>query len=420
MSVRRRLTRIRLDKIAGVDAPCQQFATVAIVKRAPAPLAIAKATFQEALDAAQLSSAVNRAFYDSFDGLWERNDAFREALTDELASGGDGSKASDDYVASVQALVERAVSAAQDAGSEEADAIEKVLFDAAAEWLVEKSSPEETKMKITTKAALMAAVAAFDPAKSTVADADSIRKAATDLGAEDALPIEGPLAKAKPDPQVAKLSTEIAILKLAPEAKSYFDGLDEAGQTAFLAKSKADQDSDVAKANETDPVVYKCKDGTEIRKSDGAVAASQAKRLDDQAEEIAKLRGETKSTSFEKRAVEEFPKVAKDVAVSMLKSADQIGIDTEAGKGIIASLTTMNKSAEPAFQRLGSSGAERVVPQGIAKARSTFASKADEIAKRDSIGKAAAMEKAEIENPELFAEAYPESEPADARETAGE
>ena len=32
---KRRLTRIRLDKIAAVDQPCQEHATVAIIKRAP-------------------------------------------------------------------------------------------------------------------------------------------------------------------------------------------------------------------------------------------------------------------------------------------------------------------------------------------------------------------------------------------------
>src|SRR3546814_5387553 len=89
---KRVLNRIRQDKIAAVDQPCQQHATVAIIKRAPADpaVAIAKATYQEALNGALVSERVNRAFWDHFDGLWQRNDAFRTVLTDELAEGGDG------------------------------------------------------------------------------------------------------------------------------------------------------------------------------------------------------------------------------------------------------------------------------------------------------------------------------------------
>ena len=86
MAIKRRLTGIRLDKIAAVDRPCQQHATVAIIKRAPdgSPHAIAKVTFQEALDGQLVASRVSEAFWGAFDGLWQRNDAFRTALTDEL------------------------------------------------------------------------------------------------------------------------------------------------------------------------------------------------------------------------------------------------------------------------------------------------------------------------------------------------
>lgn len=475
--MKRRLTSIRLDKIAAVDDPCQEHATVAIMKRNFTPekrkeladkghampdgsfpietvadlknaiaafgrakdpaaakkhiiararalkaidelpadwdvkKALAKATFGEALEGNLIAGAVNDAFFDSFDGLWQRNDAFRVALTDELATGGDGSTASADYVASVKALVDEAVSQARDAGATASDTgtVDKSLNAAVEKWL--ESKKEQTTMKITNRAELQAAVSKFAVATSTVADAQAIQKAAKDLDAEDLLPADGPLAKAKPDPEMVKVQRELAVLKLSPVAKSHFDGLDEAGQTAFLAKSDADRQAEIDAASSKDPVVYKCKDGTEIRKSDGSAVLALAKRNDEQAEELAKLRGETNSSTIEKRAAEKYPHVAKGVAADMLKSVDQIGKDTDAGKAMLASLDQMEKAGGRLFKTIGTTegDGEGGGPAGIAKSRTDFDTKVSEIASRDKIGKADAMSKARVEHPDLFKAAYPET-----------
>lgn len=413
--MRRKLTAFRLDKIAAVDSPCQEHATVAIIKRNPnapdtSPKAIAKATFQEALEGNMIAGAVNDAFYSSFDGLWERNDAFRTALTDELSEGGDGSTASADYVESVKALVDEAVTEARSAGATAADTkgIDKALNAAVNKWLKPK---EQAMNKITTKAALLAAVAKFDPETSTVAEAETIRKAATALKAEDLLPDEGPLAKAKLDPEIAKMQRELVIIKLSPEAKTHFDSLDETGQTEFLGKSADEQTQIVAKANETDPVVYTTKDGTAIRKSDGAAMVALAKQNDQQADKIAKLEGDATGQSFEKRAAEDYPHVAKAIATDMLKSAHQVGEDTDSGKAILSSLGQLNKTSTGLFKRMGASedDAHRGAPEGIAKARATFDGKVAEVAKRDGIAKSAAMPIAREEFPDEFAEAYPDT-----------
>lgn len=263
-------------------------------------------------------------------------------------------------------------------------------------------------MKISTKAELQAAVAKFNPETSPFGDVLTIQKAAADLNAEDELPASGPLAKAKPDPEIAKMQTELAILKLSPEARTHHDALDEAGKTAFLAKSAEDQTKEVEAANATDPVVYKCKDGSVIRKSDGAVAASQAKRLDDQADELAKLRGDLSGSTIEKQAGEKFPHVAKAVAVDMLKSAHQLGEDTEAGKAILASLASMEKAQTGAFKGIGSTEPDGATGD-IKKARSDYNAAVAKIAERDKCDIPAAMSKARAENPELFAQAYPET-----------
>lgn len=419
MTVKRILRRIRLDKIAAVDSPCQQYATAGIVKRAPqhpvdSPVVIQKATFEEALDAQMISRRVNEAFYRVFDNLWTQNDAFKTALTDELSDGGDGSEASADYVASISNLVDQAVEAARDAGSKASDDdLDKRISDRLIEIVCQKG---DDVMKIVTKAALTAAIAAFDAEKSPASHVGIIQKAATDLGAEDELPAEGPLAIAKADPAVADLKREVAVLKLAPEARTHFDSLDAAGQTEFLGKSADDQAAIVAKANETDPVVYTTKSGLAVRKSDGALALQLAKQADEQAGDIAKLRGETEADRIGKRAKSEFPNVAETVASDMLKSAAAAGEDTETGKAILKSLKLMNDGSASLFKRSGTSAASdpREQSEGsINKARQTFRSKVDAIAKRDNIGHAAAMEKAEIEEPALFEEAYPPVEPAE-------
>lgn len=407
-----KLTGVRVGEVSFCRKGMNQHARVALFKSAdPAdttPLGIAKATFAEALEGNLIAGAVNEAFFQSFDGLWERNDAFREALTDELASGGDGTTASAAYVASVKALVDEAVAEARNAGATAADptAVGKALIAAVDGWLAKR---KDEPMKITTKAELSTAISKFAVATSTVADVQAIQKAATDLDAEDLLPADGPLAKAKPDPEIAKMQRELAILKLAPEAKSFFDTLDEAGQTAFLAKSADDQKADIAKANETDPVVYTTKDGTAIRKSDGAATLALAKNNDRQAEELAKLRGDLSGSTIEKRAGEEYPNVAKTVAVDMLKSAAQLGEDTEAGKAILKSLKTMNDGGGRLFKSLGTNEGGEGTGGDLKKARTDFDAKVSEIASRDKISKSDATPKARAEFPDLFKEAFPET-----------
>jgi hypothetical protein len=415
MTVKRTLNRIRLDKIAAVDSPCQEHATVAIVKRRPGakdttPKGIAKATFGEALQANMTADAVNDAFYESFDGLWERNDAFKTALTDELAAGGDGTTASAAYVASVKQLVDDAVAEARQAGATatNTDPVDKALNAAVNKWL--ELEEEQTTMKITTKAELQAAVAKFNPQTTPVADVLVIQKAAKDLAAEDALPAEGPLAVAKADPAVATLQREIAVLKLSPESRKHYDALDEAGQTSFIGKSETDQADEIAKANSTDPVVYKCKDGMEIRKSDGAAAAVLAKRADEQADELAKLRGDLSGSTIEKRAAEKYPHIAKAVAVEMLTSVEKLGDDSVAGKAVLASLDTMEKSGGRLFKTIGrDEGGSETGGGDLQKARATWDGEVAKIKARDNIDTASAMSKARVEFADLWKEAFPDT-----------
>lgn len=408
MAKGRILSKLTISELSGVDNPCQEHARVSIMKRAPRtkrPHTIAKATFQEALEGQLITSKVNEAFYSTFDGMWERNDAFRTALTDELADGGDGATASDAYVASVKALVESAVAAARDAGSAATDAdLTKAFTDAATEWL--ESQQQETTMSIANKAQLSAAIEKYktDGAKPDVIA--SIQKAAKDLNETALLPVE---LQAGDTAEVTKLAKTVERLTksaaLPVDVKSHYDALaDDTARDAFLAKSVTDQRAEMIEKNAGDPVIYKCADGTEIRKSDGGAAAKLAKSLDDSKAEIAELRTTNGAASIEKRA-QAYPNVAKGVAASILKSVDLM-TDQAEKDATLASLTAMNKAQGGVFTRIGGDGDGGT--QCIAKAVGNFDAKVAEIAKSEKMPRADAMAKARNDHPELFAAAYPD------------
>jgi hypothetical protein len=393
-----------------------QHARIALFKSADkTPLGVAKATFQEALDAQLVSQRVQNAFYGCFDNLWSRNDAFRTAMTDELAAGGDGSVAAEAWVASVKELADNAVAAAKENGGKPTDEeLSGAMEKAVATYLNSKEHPP--MRKFTTIPALKAAVSAFSIAKSTVQDQIDIHDSAEALGADGLaeLPTEGPLAKAAPAPNtdVAKLQREVAVLKMAEPIRKHFDTLDAAGQTAFLALTPEAQAADVAKRNEGDPVVYTTAAGLEIRKSDGAVAAALAKQADADRAEIAKLRAENGTSAIEK-ALLPFPHVNKGVATTMLKSVANGTPDEK--QAVTEALTAMNKAAGPAFRTYGvGGGADTSVEKSTAISK--MDAMVDRIAKAENISKAAATVKAQ--NDPEFQEAYRESvansAPADA------
>lgn len=418
---KRVLRRIRLDKIAAVDRPCQEHATVAVVKRAPdlaAPPAIVKKTFQEALNAQLVSEKINDTFWRAFEKQWALREAFRTALTDEISGGGDGSAATEGFVDAMEELAEAAAQAARNAASTAETDIETAVEEAVTKWLQQQEQP----MKITTKAALASAVAGFAIAKSTVAEADAIIDAAVeldDLAALDASPDLAKMAeekgkkKGKKDEDYAAMKREIDVLKMAPAIRKHFDALAADQQDAFLAKSEAERQAEVEAANATDPVVYKCADGTEIRKSAGDVMLALAKRNDALAEQVAKLTDGSASDQIEKRARSEFPNVALSTATAMLKSAAQIGEATPAGQDVIKSLKAMNGGASHLFKNLGTTEAPEVGGD-IAKARGDFESEVAKVVREDKIGRADAMSKVRADRPDLYAAAYPESAAMDA------
>ena len=420
MATRRKLTRIRLDKIAAVDKPCQEHATVALVKRASdlaAPPSIIKRTFTEALNAQLVSEKISDTFWRAFEHQWAVRDAFRTALTDELADGGDGTEATSGFVAAMEQIATAAAQAARNAASTEETNLQAAVEEAVSKWLQHQEQP----MEILNKAQLLTAVADFTIAKSTVAEAETIIEAAEKLGELAALDANPDLAKMaaktkgikKDDPEMAKVKRELAVLKLAPAARQHFDALAADQQDAFLAKSAEDQAAEIEAANAADPVVHKCADGTLIRKSDGAALLAMAKRNDVLSREIGELRQINEAMSLEKRANDQFPNVAKATVLDMLKAAAALGEESDAGRAILKSLTAMNADASRVFKRIGSTEASSV-PETIEKARQDFDGEVARVAAREKIARADAMSKVRRERPDLFAAAYPETAEQDA------
>jgi hypothetical protein len=414
MAVRRKLTSIRLDKIAAVDKPCQEHAVVAIVKRAPAgpvPPAIAKKTFDEALRAQLVSEKISDTFWRAFENQWAVRDAFRTALTDEIAEGGDGTDAVSGFSTAMQQIAVLAAEAAREAAGTAEPDLEAAVESAISKWLNEQPTQQEQTMhKFITKAALQAAITKFDVTKATAQDVADIKDSAVALNETGVLPATGVLAitVTTADPELPVLKRRLDVAEMAPAIRKHYDSLDEAGQTAFIAKDAAGRQAEVDAIEKGDPVVYTCEDGTLIRKSDGTAALMMAKRLDAQDKVIKGLREEGTATSIEKRAAA-YPNVAKAVATDLLKSLDQVGADSEAGKAITKSLETMNKGQSALFKPLGTTegGDSGQAGGDLQKARSTFDGKVTEIAKRDNIGRADAMSKARTEFADLYTEAYP-------------
>jgi len=118
----------------------------------------------------------------------------------------------------------------------------------------------------------------------------------------------------------------------------------------FLAKSPTERAAETAAAIAADPVLYKSKDGTEIRKSQGELSAKMAKQLDDAHELLAKSQLEAAQARFEKRASEEIGHLAGE---SICKIAILKAIDGIADEKLRSDALTVLKAADAAMKDAG-------------------------------------------------------------------
>lgn len=355
---RRVMTSFKIGEISGVTRPAQEGAVSTFVKfdsvenddaTGDEVLDFAKVSFGEALNNRLMDQKFCRAFYDAFDGVYERNDAFREALRDGYQSSEETVR---QYVESIADLARTAAEAVAGLAksSNPADACEAALDGAVDEFL-----EKEFDMKILNKTALKAAVAAFAKDGGTDVVIAAIKQAAKDLNAEDELPETGALAVAKADPSIAAMQKQIAVLSLSGDVKKHYDALgSDAEKDAFLALDDAGKTAAVAKAAEDgdDPVVFTTKSGVEIRKSDGKTALILAKSMDQQADQIGKLMEKVDGNEFEKSAKADYANLPTEGVALILKAIDGES-DADKKKKMLEALAAGNKGAAKKFETIG-------------------------------------------------------------------
>ncbi len=347
---RRIMRTFKLNEISAVDKPAQEGARFSLAKRAPddtgpslndAPLVLAKAAFAEEFADRKTEQAVCRAWYDAMDDRWIADEAFRATLE----AGGESGV--EEYVAAIKVMANRAVSAVTTARAD-TEAFKAEITKALAEPIKFEKKEPTTMIKFNTRAALLGGVAAFLGGDKTV-EKSTIQKDAIDLDAVDCL--TGELALSPPDPRVAKMETELAVLKLAPALKAHYDGLDATAQAAFLAKDTAAQTAEVDGLTKGDPVVYTCSDGTQIMKSDGKVALMMAKQNDATNKRLDAIEKSRTEDKFDKQASTDFPHLATKSTVATLKAID--GLDDADKAEVLKSLTVANKAAASKFRQVG-------------------------------------------------------------------
>lgn len=348
------LRNLRIREVSFCRTGMNQHAVVAIYKSADSdPVEdFAKATFREALESSQMEARFSRAFYEAFDGIYTVNDAFREALKDRY---NDREETAKQYVEAVAELARRAVEATT--GLAKSDSPDTDIIKAAITAAIEEAG--EDPMLIKNKTELAAAIAKFQKSGGTQAEIDAIKAAATTLNAEDILPADGALAKAGGDSAAlaalqARLDKSDKIAALSGDVRKFYDTLPAADQDTFLAKSAADQAAQMQAAQGDDPVLYTQTDGTQILKSHGPLALSQAKAIDALMNRVAKAEATAGDADLRKRARDDLSKLAgtEDTHVAILKAIDGI-TDPAVRTAALESLRSANKAAGGAFVRVG-------------------------------------------------------------------
>lgn len=456
---RRVLHEIKLDKIAAVDAPCQEHAVSTIMKR----------SYTE--DERQALADKGNALPDGSFPIADKADLGNAVKAYGRAS--DKAKAKAHIIARAKAL--DAVDALPDewnvskmilAGIE----LAKIDMPAArgfAEILAENEAQEECWQAEAAMWPLFDALRqslssiAADP---SVADTDKIGRVADSVNQfVEALKAEWPdvadavdkIAKASPNADrmapfikaglagakeaiMPEVKTQADIAKAMNEDAIFKSLVDELIKNAVdAAVAKAKKDAEDAKDGGADEMmedasgkptkkglefiakhqtgdaeeILKVGDRT-IRKS--IVGADTFEMFKAQQADITKERDARVDAEMTKRATEEYPSlvgtaVEKGAILKHLASAPE-----DVRKSAEAILTAAEKATKAAFTTAGAGDGQVRAPADMAKAKQDFMGKVDEIKARDKCSKSDAMSKAQREFPELHKAWQGETETVDA------
>ena len=162
-----------------------------------------------------------------------------------------------------------------------------------------------------------------------------------------------------------------SIVALSAAHREHYEGLDDVDKAAFLAKSAEEQAKEVAETGDpepntpapadpvdksADPVVYTAKDGTQVRKSDGALVLRMAKQLDQQAQELLGMRVEKADNTFAKQADEVVPllKGEAPTRTALMKAVGSIADEVQRQK-VLETLKAANEAMALTAKNRGTS-----------------------------------------------------------------
>jgi hypothetical protein len=206
--------------------------------------------------------------------------------------------------------------------------------------------------------------------------------------------------------KVADLTKSLAeaqtIAKLSADERDHMDTLDEKGKKDFLALSPEERKAKVKKAAESDEVLKV--DGAEIRKSavgeaTFTVLKSQQAAIAKQAEDLKKAQDAAHFAELKKRASDEFSHLPGTVEskATILKAISTL--DEEVRKGVEQVFSTAEKLMSNAFVMKGVNDGSTAA-EGTPEA--TLNKRAKEIQKAENTTFEKAYAKAMEENPALY------------------
>lgn len=221
------------------------------------------------------------------------------------------------------------------------------------------------KSLLASAASVATLITKFDSESASDEDAAAIRKAAIDLDIGGLLPTDGPLAKMaddeddddakKKDLEDLKKSLEDAqaVIALNSVQKAHYDALGDDDKAAFLKMDASGRETEISKAKEDNPVIYKSLDGLEFRKSDDDRLVAMAKSNDAKAKDLAKSQADARDARIEKRTAEFDQLPGKTEVKKSLVGAIMDIEDADLRKGAFQILKAANSANDGDFERAG-------------------------------------------------------------------
>lgn len=208
-----------------------------------------------------------------------------------------------------------------------------------------------------------------------------------------------------------------AVTRMPAAHIEFWKTLEGDAANSFVDSDETQRESAVAefakKRDESNPVLYKAKDGTEYR-SDQPDLAKFAKRDDEREAEMAKMRDENETVEFQKRAADEFAHLPGSVEHRGLLMKAISSIDDEEARGTAYLICKAKSDARGgAFVKRGHTGQDEdntwdeAEPSGDAEEKLEKLAKARADEKGETIPVAMAKVLETDEGKSLYGQAYP-------------